>query len=305
MPVGPSAARMDAVTFALVLSLASGCGYAVSAVLQQRLAAGLDTPLGWLAALRFPSWWLAIGLNGAAALLHVAALRYGPLTVVQPLGVLTLVLALPLGAAIGGRSVTRLEWRGAVATVAGLAGMVLLTASAMPTRALDTPEVVVVAATTAVAIGVLASLGLRYRHRRVSGVCFGGAAGVAFGISSALTQTVTVEFAVRGIVGLANVATVTIVALIVVGVLLLQAGYRSGLAAPLASATLANPLAAALIGLTLLDERYGAGVIGGGFAVVSAIVAGYGVATLTGVVLPSRGARLRRTDEPLWTGPVS
>ncbi len=35
------------------------------------------------------AWWSAVGLNATGALLHVAALNYGPLTLVQPLGALT------------------------------------------------------------------------------------------------------------------------------------------------------------------------------------------------------------------------
>lgn len=61
-------------------------------------------------------WRISVGFNGADGLLHVVALRYGPLSLVQRLGV-----ALPLGAGSAGRRVTAADWRGAGLTVLGLA----------------------------------------------------------------------------------------------------------------------------------------------------------------------------------------
>jgi hypothetical protein len=60
--------------------------------------------------LRMPRWWLAVLATLAAAGLHVAALGLGPLSLIQPLGVLTLVFALPLGARLAGWVVSRGEW---------------------------------------------------------------------------------------------------------------------------------------------------------------------------------------------------
>ncbi|HEV7965667.1 MAG TPA: hypothetical protein VGP57_24205, partial [Actinoplanes sp.] len=90
------------VVIAVLLCIASAVGYAAAAVLQERLAHRRIVAL-----LRMPAWWLTIALNGVGALLHVGALRYGPLTLVQPLGVLTLVLAVPMGALGAGRRVSR------------------------------------------------------------------------------------------------------------------------------------------------------------------------------------------------------
>ncbi|MYS15132.1 hypothetical protein GTW73_14385, partial [Streptomyces sp. SID4982] len=76
-----------------------------------------DLGAGLLRMLSTGAWWSAVGLNVAGALLHVVALRYGPLTVVQPLGALTLVAAVPLGARAAGRRVSALEWRGTALTL--------------------------------------------------------------------------------------------------------------------------------------------------------------------------------------------
>src|SRR3954470_21767905 len=110
-----------------VALLSAGC-YAVSAVLQERQAsrtrgAGAATLARSLVAQ--PLWWLAVAATLAGAALHVVALALGPLTVVQPVAVTTLVLALPLGAALVGRRVRRDEWGAAAAVVVGLVPVVL------------------------------------------------------------------------------------------------------------------------------------------------------------------------------------
>ncbi|GAA3772537.1 hypothetical protein GCM10023083_07030 [Streptomyces phyllanthi] len=104
---------MNATVVAVILSLFSAVAYATAAVAQQRLASrGGGTGVRRL--LASGAWWGSVVLNGAGALLHVVALAYGPLTVVQPLGALTLVAAVPLGARLAGRRVGAAEWRGPV-----------------------------------------------------------------------------------------------------------------------------------------------------------------------------------------------
>ena len=94
---------------ALVLAMVSTGCYAMSAVLQEREARRQDAHGAalLLGLMRRPWWWLAVAATVAGAVLHVAALVLGPLSVVQPCGVLTLVLALPLRGFMGGRPVNR------------------------------------------------------------------------------------------------------------------------------------------------------------------------------------------------------
>ncbi|MGW1928540.1 DMT family transporter, partial [Streptomyces sp. NPDC001919] len=74
-----------------------------------------------LVRLSSPAWWGSVLLNGLGAALHVAALAYGPLSLVQPLGALTIVFALPMAALFVGRRAGSRAWRGAVLATAGLA----------------------------------------------------------------------------------------------------------------------------------------------------------------------------------------
>ncbi|MGW0371204.1 hypothetical protein ACWDZW_20325 [Streptomyces coeruleorubidus] len=269
---------MSAVLVAVILSLVSAVAYAAAAVAQERLASR-SPGAGTLRLLGSVAWWWSVGLNAAAALLHVVALKYGPLTVVQPLGALTLVAAVPMGARLAGRRVGPVEWRGTALTLLGL-GAILVTASGpAPDDVLSVPEALAVAGATAALIGVLSRPGARPGLRHAS------ASGVASGVASALTQTVTVAATDRSgpLLSVQVIGVALLVAAFAAGGLLLsQTAYRGGLGGPLAVVTLANPLAAAVIGLSLLGER-----LQGGPAGVLLALAGGGLASW-GVVLLSR-----------------
>ncbi|MGA5201046.1 hypothetical protein [Streptomyces variegatus] len=271
---------MNAVLIAVALSLVSAVAYASAAVAQERLASR-SPGSGTLRLLGSGAWWWSVGLNASAALLHVVALRYGPLTVVQPLGALTLVAAVPMGARLAGRRVSAVEWKGTALTLLGL-GAILVTASGpAPDDVLSVPEALAVAGATAALVGVLSRPGARPGLRHAT------ASGLASGVASALTQTVTVAATDRTgpVLSVQVVGVALLVAAFAAGGLLLsQTAYRGGLGGPLAMVTLANPLAAAAIGLALLGER-----LQGGPAGVPLALAGAGLASW-GVVLLSRTA---------------
>lgn len=271
---------MNATLLAVVLSLFSAVAYAAAAVAQERLASR-SPGSGLLRMLGSGAWWWSVVLNASAALLHVVALKYGPLTVVQPLGALTLVAAVPLGARVAGRRVSAVEWRGTAFTLVGLAAILVTASGPAPEDALTTSEALAVAAVTATLIGVLARPGAR------PGLRHAGASGFASGVASALTQTVTVAATDRTgpLLSVQVIGVALLVAAFATGGLLLsQTAYRGGLGAPLAVVTLANPVAAAVIGLALLGER-----LQGGAAGVLLALAGAGLAAW-GVVLLSRTA---------------
>lgn len=268
---------MNATALAVCLCLASAVAYAAAAVAQERLARA-GAARSARALLGNGAWWWSAGLNAAAALLHAAALRYGPLTLVQPLGALTLVAAVPLGARRSGRRVAAGEWRGTLATVAGL-GLLLLPASGpAPDDTLTLAEAFAVSGATA---GVILLLTAAKDPR--SGLRHATASGLASAAASALTQTVAVAGGRGG--SLFSVRVVAVALLVVVfavgGMLLSQRAYRGGLGAPLAVVNLANPLAAAAIGMVLLGERLQGGAAGVMLAVAGAAAAARGVLLLT------------------------
>jgi hypothetical protein len=281
---------------AVLLCVASAAGYAAGAVLQERLA---HRPLGVL--VRMPLWWVAIALNGIGAGLHVIALRYGPLSLVQPFGVLTLALAVPLAAVLARRAVTLVERRGIGLTVAGLVGILLLAGTTGGIVVLSTAQLVGLLLVTA---ALLTALGGWSAVPGASGLWAAVAAGVSFGVSSALTQTVAVHVTGDGFGALRNpvvaVAALAIAALSTAGLLFTQRSYRGGLGAPLAVSTLANPVAAATIGLVLLGEQITGGALGAVAALAGAVVAASGVTLLT----RARPREATRPEAPAAAPPV-
>ncbi|MEU1274917.1 hypothetical protein [Streptomyces sp. NPDC005799] len=270
---------MTATLVAVALSLVSAVAYAAAAVAQERLAAR-NSDTGMLRLLGAGAWWASVGLNAGAALLHVVALKYGPLTVVQPLGALTLVAAVPMGARVAGREVSTSEWRGTALTLAGLAALLVTASGSAPAQVLSLTEAVAVAGATAALIGLLARPGARPGLRHAT------ASGFASGVASALTQTVTVAATDHSgpVLSLRVVLVAVLVAAFAVGGLLLsQTAYKGGLGAPLAVVTLSNPVAAAVIGLTLLGQGLRGGVAGVLLGLAGAALASWGVVLLTRV----------------------
>ncbi|GLW48664.1 hypothetical protein Stsp02_43260 [Streptomyces sp. NBRC 14336] len=288
---------MNATLFAVVLSLFSAVAYAAAAVAQERLAS--RTPgAGVLRMLGSGAWWSTVGLNATGALLHVVALKYGPLTVVQPLGALTLVAAVPLGARVAGRRVTGTEWRGTALTLLGLAAILVTASGHAPDDVLSVSEAIAVAGITSVLIAALGRPGKRRGLRHAT------ASGMASGVASALTQTVTVAATDRSgsLLSMQVIGVALVVAVFAAGGLLLsQSAYRDGLDAPLALVTLANPMAAAVIGLALLGERIQGGVAGVLLALAGACLAARGVVLLTQVTEPGE----HRFAEPEEEHPVA
>lgn len=286
---------MNATLIAVALSFVSAGAYAAAAVAQARLAGRTDPAAGALSMLRRGAWWSAVGLNAGGALLHVAALKYGPLTLVQPLGALTLVAAVPLGARTAGRRVSRTEWRGTLLTLLGLGALLLAAGGAAPHDTLSLPEALGAGAVTMALVAGLSRPGTR------PGLRHAAASGITSGVASALTQTLTVA-ATDHSGPLLSWRLVTVALLVsffaLGGLMLSQTAYRGGLGAPLAVVTLANPVAAAAIGLVLLGERLQGGLLG----LVPALIGA--AAAVRGVILLSRTQAAGPADADVTPAPA-
>ncbi|MEU3842989.1 DMT family transporter [Streptomyces sp. NPDC028635] len=270
---------MSALALSVLLSLVSAVAYAAGAIVQERVAAtGADESY---APLRRPAWWGALALNGLGGLLHVVALACGPLSLVQPLGALTIVLALPMAALFVGRRAGATAWRGAIMATVGLAGLLALVGMAAA-QSLDTAQRV---ASAVIAGGAVASLMVAgraaHRHPAVRGVLLATAAGVAFGMSSVFTKTVAVDL--TGGPAASDVPSLAVIGVFAcAGILLSQASYRgAGLTAPLATLTVVNPVVAAAVGITMFGETFRHGTTGTVLALGCGVLAAGGLILLT------------------------
>ena len=249
---------------AIGVALSSAVCYAIAAVLQQREASRHDMHGLQLifSLLRRPRWWMAVTSTLAGASLHVVALKFGPLTLVQPLGVSALVMALPLGAWFGNRKVMRAEWVAAAAVVAGLLAVLTLAPRHVPAPAVPPTELAIAIGTC---LGVLLTCVVisRLLPPKAAPVVRAVGSAACFGFASAMARLVVAGS------GPLLIPLLACGFFAVTGMLMIQAAYRDGgLGAPLATCTIVDPIAASTVGIVLLGEHLRLGVAGGavGFA---------------------------------------
>lgn len=297
---------MSALALSVLLSLVSAVAYAGGAIVQERVA--VSSPDQEYAPLRRPSWWAAVALNGLGGLLHVVALAYGPLSLVQPLGALTIVFALPMAALFVGRKAGSTAWRGAIMATIGLAGLLSLV-GASESHSLSTAQRVSVAVFTGAVVATLMIAGrAAHRHPAVRSVLLATASGIAFGMSSVFTKTVAVDW--DGGFSAADLPFLAVIGVFAVsGLMLSQASYRgAGLAAPLAVLTVVNPVVAAAVGITMFGETFRYGTTGTALALSAGVVAAGGLILLTTERLertPARSADAAGTPvAPVAPSPV-
>ncbi|MGW4910686.1 DMT family transporter [Streptomyces sp. NPDC004270] len=270
---------MSALALSVLLSFVSAVAYAGGAIVQEQVA--VTSPDEQYAPLRRPSWWGAMALNGLGGLLHVVALAYGPLSLVQPLGALTIVFALPMAALFVGRKAGSTAWRGAIMATVGLAGLLSLVGSS-DSHTLDSAGRTGVAVVTGGAIVALMVAGrAAHRHPAVRSVLLAVASGIAFGMSSVFTKVVAIDW--DGGIAVSDALWLAVIGVYAVaGVMISQAAYRGGgLAAPLATLTVVNPVLAAAVGITMFDETFRYGTTGTLLALACGVVATGGLILLT------------------------
>ena len=267
---------MSGLTWAIALAVLSAIGYAAAAVAQERYAGTAHGARRWAVPLL---------LTGAGAVLHVAALQYGAIGVVQALGALTLIFALPIAALRARSRVTGAAWHHAVLTAGGLAGLLTITTggTAAPTGA----TALWLVAAAAGAVIALASAAQRATTAPAArSLLLSGAAGVSFGIASVLTKTLLTGTALSRTSALTAVA---IAGLSAAGQVLSQRSYRgAGLAAPLAMVSVVNPVIAGAIGLLVFGDGIRFGGTGAALAITAAVITARGVIGLASNSAPAR-----------------
>lgn len=270
---------MSALALSVLLSFVSAVAYAGAAIVQEQVA--VSCPDGSYLPLRRAGWWAGLALNGLGGVLHVVALAYGPLSLVQPLGALTIVFALPMAALFVARRAGATAWRGAIMATVGLAGLLSLVGSS-DAHSLDAAQRVAVALVTGGAVVALMIAGRAvHRHPAVRSVLLATGSGIAFGMSSVFTKTVAVDW--DSGISLGDLPSLAVIGVFATaGVLLSQASYRGGgLAAPLATLTVVNPVLAAAVGIMMFGETFRYDTTGTVLALGCGVVAAGGLILLT------------------------
>jgi len=278
----------------VVLSLLGATAFALGTVLQQKGTleqTGDEEGVGFLAHLLVsPVWLLGAAVTAVGGVLQAIALHVGTLAGVQALTTSSLIIALPFGAWLTGQLITRPVVLAAVAVVAGI---VLFVAIGAPQGGSGSPTAAewwtAVLATAGLAV-VLTLVGRRRTGSRRA-VLFGAGAGLAFGLATALTKTVTDQL----VHGLGEVfgswQVYALLAAGLTGLFLGQSSLRTGaLASAMAATNSVMLLSSIWLGITVFGEHFRRG--GGAL-----------LAVLAGLVLMLAGVH-RLATAPLPAPPV-
>lgn len=209
--------------------------------------------------LRSPRWLLGMVGDGMGLLLQVIALSTGPVVVIQPLLVLAVPVALPVGWALGGRRPARADFLACAAVIAALALFFLVAGDpgrSAPASSSTVGTVILVALVLAAAL----LLAARQAPPVVRTVITGCVAGASFGLVGVLLDATSSVVRVHGWVGLRMpTGWVPLAGVVVVGVfalVLTQISFQLGsLGASLPANEASAPFAAVAMGALLLHER--------------------------------------------------
>jgi drug/metabolite transporter (DMT)-like permease len=249
---------------AVLLALCSATCFALGAALQQRAARREPPhhtfdPRLFIRLLRSRGWLLAKIPDFTGTVLQAVALRFGPLTLVQPLLISGMFLAIPLEAALDHRRPHPRDVTAVTCCVVGLAAFLIV---ARPQPGVPEPSGL---AWLAVGVGasLLVAVCLALAHRTTSalrGTLLGVATGVLYAGVAVLLKAFTGRLFSDPLAALTDWHLYALILVGIGGVALNQNAFQNGpLAAPLTAITLVDPVTSVVIGVTAFHERLSIG----------------------------------------------
>ncbi len=213
---------------------------------------------GFLRLLRNPRWMLGLLLLALGMGMNAIALVSAPLTVVQPIGAIALVITTVVNAKDQGLKINRGTVVAISACVTGSAMFVLLAVNAtQENHHVSGEDEITIVLLLTLAVGLFGTLAVMFRHRLSAFVYILGA-GVLFGFVAVLTRIIGRHLLDPNGHFLLNVQWYTLVAIAAAGGLgswFVQSAYSGG--PPdlvIAGLTVVDPIVGIAIGITILGE---------------------------------------------------
>jgi drug/metabolite transporter (DMT)-like permease len=245
---------------ASILALGAAFLFALAAALQQKGALNLPelslrSPESLMRLVGQTMWLLGTIALLVGYVLQAAALDRGRLAIIQPLLVMTVVFALPLGYVLTSQRVGRTEVIGAAVIVVGLALFAMYGDPAGGKENAPGSEWAIAIAILVALCVVLLMFGGRGGLSVRAGV-YGTVAGILFGLSAALTKP-TLDYLHASVGELFTHWEPYALAIAgVLGFVLQQISLGTGKLAPsVATVSVANPIVGIALGIILFDER--------------------------------------------------
>ena len=249
-----------------------------------------------------PSWVVGTLLLGLAVVFQIGSLSLSPLIIVQPIGVVGLVITSVLNSRVSRVKLGKRVKTSIGLAVAGIVVFVSIAAFTASDRPVTDTKLIVILVTFAVMLIVALLLFVLLRHRGIALIYIVGA-GVLYGFVATFAKAVIGRFQQ----GEFEWLTWTCVGALLIGALLgmvfVQNAYSSG--PPdlvVAGLTVIDPIIAVLIGIVVLGEAAGAPL----WAVVAFIASG--AVAIIGVIglakfHPQTGASALQHDDAPITAP--
>ncbi len=225
-----------------------------------------------------PSWVVGTLMLGLAILLQLTSLVFAPLIVVQPLGVVALVITAIVNARVTGIKLDRRAIRAIAMCVSGVGIFVAIAAVyAVEQEITETQLLIVLGLLALITTGF--GLAFAFAQRFLGAMFYIVGAGVLFGFVATLAKVVINRVINGNFEWLTVVAIIALLASTLVGSYFVQTAYSVG--SPdlvIAGLTVIDPLVAVLIGVVVLGE---AAFIPPAFAIVAVVA---GVIAILGVI---------------------
>lgn len=230
-----------------------------------------------LSLLRRPSWVVGTALLGIAVVLQIVSLSLSPLIVVQPIGVVGLVITSILNTRMSGLRLGKRATVSVAMCVAGIVVFVTIAAFSAADRPVTDQKLLTILILFGVVFTVAVVSFLLLRHHAVALLYIVGA-GVLYGFVATFAKAVLGRVQQGEFEWLTWACVVALLLGALLGMVFVQNAYSSG--PPdlvVAGLTVIDPLVAVLIGIVVLNEAAGASLGAMLGFVLSGIVAVIGV----------------------------
>lgn len=225
-----------------------------------------------------PSWVVGTILLGLAVVFQIGALSFSPLIVVQPLGVVAMVITAMLNSRITGIKLPKRALVSLCMCVGGIVTFVTVAAFTASDYPVTDAKLITILIIFAIVFAVALIGFLVLRHKAIALFYIVGA-GVLYGFVATFAKIMIGRFMQNEFEMLSWICVLALAAGGLLGMLFVQNAYSSG--PPdlvIAGLTVVDPLVAILIGIIVLHEAVGAPL----WAMISFVITG--VIALIGVI---------------------
>ncbi len=201
-----------------------------------------------------PSWLVGTVMLGLAIVLQLTALRFAPIIVVQPLGIVALVLTSMLNARVSKVKLERHAITAILMCVVGLGVFVTLAAFYATEHVLQETQLIIVLAILGVVLLALGA-GFAFFRRRLNAMFYIAAGGVLYGFVASIAKVIINRVVLGNFDWVTVVGGVAMLLALGLGFYFVQTAYSVG--APdlvIAGLTVIDPLVAVAIGIFVLGE---------------------------------------------------